>query len=102
MFADNIKKVNITKPINIKPSLNKKVRSSSLLIPKNSNFNTQTQSINFKNSDSTFISYDDCKIITHMPAILKQAPVAGEYEFLFLSSSEKNVIERIHLKKVLS
>ena len=46
--------------------------------------------------------YDDCKIITHMPAILKQAPVAGEYEFLFLSSSEKNVIERIHLKKVLT
>ncbi len=65
LFADNIKKVTTTEPICISKPIPKKVnRSASLLIPKNNNFNPQTQSINFKNQNSTYISYDDCKIVS--------------------------------------
>jgi len=74
LFADNIKKVNITKPINIKPKYTKKPRSVSLLIPTNSAFNSNIKSINFKNMDPTYIKYDDCKIFSRSaPNALKES-----------------------------
>ena len=46
----------------------------------------------------TQILYDHCKSITHLDEILKQAPITGEYEFLFVNSTEKNVLKKGRLK----
>ena len=43
-----------------------------------------------------------CKSITHTPEILKQAPVANQFEFLFVSSKEKNHINKSDLKSILT
>jgi len=46
--------------------------------------------------------YLSCKHITHMPEILKQAPIDDKYEYLFISSKEKNIINKILMKNILT
>ena len=48
------------------------------------------------------VLYLKCKSITHTPEILKQAPVGNEFEFLFVSSKEKNHINKSDLKTILT
>ena len=48
------------------------------------------------------VLYLKCKSITHTPEILKQAPVGDEFEFLFVSSKEKNHINKSDLKTILT
>lgn len=46
------------------------------------------------------VLYDQCKFITHLDEILGQAPIKDEYEFLFINSKEKNVIEKSRMKEL--
>ena len=48
------------------------------------------------------VLYLKCKNITHMPEILKQAPVDNKFEYLFVSSKEKNHIDKNDLKTILT
>lgn len=50
----------------------------------------------------THVLYNNCKSITHLDEVLKQAPITGEYEFLFVNSTQKNVLKKGHLKDLFA